>query len=713
MSAKDFILATAPILRGKPISTTITDWPSAKPYPVLVGDPSVPLSRYSLDVSFSGTSGKFGGAMTYVWHDEDVDPTYDILFGKHDPDDRWDGESPFYLGFGLSIFIESGIDFSTGSPAFKWTFAGSYALPKDWTSIDLTADEGSRSPIVAIEGFERREIARSLKNGTLRFVSPKGGLVLGFREKMIDGEIAGPLTLAKLSRSPIAFMPEFDASTILSIPFLRTKVPEIGPVPRGRTPGTVPVSTYFGGEWQASSLRGTPKFAPEVLDIATDVARRSHFHNAPGTKLEAAATNEISVSSPYDGDKGGWTEPSGSGHVVGVANQVADLPEEWAFGFLYWYRGSNSQSLTKTWTGIGAANDIWAFSAFVRFRGILGTTGLTLTISGTGTNAIFATAVSGDEWIHVRVWAKQADANVTVTWDLATEGDVIQICGMQLEKTGEYGEGAPTTLIPKNVSSGDARVADQPKYPSPWYGSQGTMVVVFRYELRGGIVTGINGPRVPLVAGWDYTSGSIKTVLGYLSSNGSTGWKAAFVYDGGTINLLQTSSESLVERSIGHIVLTWEPVAAAGGETATRVKIYHAGDLVLTSSDLVSFPSMLGDEIIVAPSAGLPSVSGYEMSPFSGDLLLVRYDSRVWGATEISDHNRVWRGIDRQTDFDTGDELFGDLLILSQGRRFSMRASHNHVPGNEKFQFLELALAEREAHPRQISRNLEFWQDQS
>lgn len=62
------------------------------------------------------------------------------------------------------------------------------------------------------------------------------------------------------------------------------------------------------------------------------------------------------------------------------------------------------------------------------------------------------------------------------------------------------------------------------------------------------------------------------------------------------------------------------------------------------------------------------------MAPFAGSVELVRLDSRPWAAEEVAAHAEKWTS-----------DVGRDLVSLTSGRRFDLRANYATVPGAERY----------------------------
>ena len=334
---------------------------------------------------------------------------------------------------------------------------------------------------------------------------------------------------------------------------------------------------------------------------------------------------------------------------------------------MIWRKGSDSQKLEYTATGAAASGETWGFSAYVRGGVAVGTGSVTAEITGTDTTEE-EVELSGS-WVRIRAWGVQTGANVTVSLDLSNEGEVMMVCGYQLERVGDGGRGAPSTLIPADDVTPATRAPGTYKYQRAWPADQGTFVCVFRFAERGGE----GDTMVSVLSGYDTVAAEHPIMLVYQAGTSGTTRTAGILLDDGA-TLIAVRGLTIADGEIVHLAARFTP-ADGGSDVEVDSAVFVNGTKAISNAvPFLEGVSTLGDEIHVGPEDDMPSYGGQVVVPHAGAVELVRVDSRVWTDAEIERHAEKWTS-----------DIGRDLVFLTQGRRFDLRTPYEQVPGAAEY----------------------------
>jgi len=667
---RPYTIITAPMLRGKLVSEEDGGWPLDMPLPRARGEPTVHAARYALHISLRRRPGSAGSYIRFCWYDLELNPTGAIsygpflLLGEHDVGLTWSGK-PLAVGFGVTLYLPTDPDWPDEVGTYTWEFRGLRRLPRDWGLVTLLETDDT-NPVVKVSGVSAPEGAPLAAGGFRREGGPRR-LLLGFDPSIVRATLQGTLTLAETLRSPVAFFPEFDETTLLSIPFTRCSLPEIGspPLPLGH---------------DGYPLMRHERERPEMVRCAHRAADRLDRRlTLYGTTIEEAFPDAtFSLSSP-SGENDDWTtRPEGSGDQYDHLgpDESFDPIEPSLSGAHVWRKGSEAEYFGRTFTSL-TAGDTVSFSVYVR-----GCAHVILSLSNVSqvygdTETVHA---PGEGWRRLMIWGVLTDVETEITINQGNEGDVMEFAGYQFQVIpGDAAIGGEaSSLVPRFLGE-ETRAAASPEYVVPMYGDRGTVFVVCRWSYRGGGVG-----WVPLLTAYDPDTPAHLWLFCFRSPN-DTNEDAGVALIRNTDATTTTWWEEIASPGLPgdllHLVWTWEPEDDSG-VTKTRIKIYHDGSLLLSAlTDEV--PDMLGERIVVAPSEDLPTIDSDETVPYAGTFYLVRYDQQVWDATEIARHYQTWSG-----------DFGRDLLYLSQGRRFeaSVAGGFAPTPGAEIYSLSSLRL---------------------
>lgn len=679
MTLPAFTARTAPEWSGQ-ISKIDDNWPSDR-RPRLQGSPNLELPIYSLFLQPFGTSGFFGSYFRFFWIDRVVYPTTAplsvgnyILFGEHRMGTQWDGVSPFSIGFGVSIEIKNGIAFAAaGASSMEWTFLGERRISPRSVAIDFQNNLGSNPPLSVISA-RRRSTEYRLADGSDRATIGQTALSLGFASEAVTAEVRGGMSLASALRRPLVLLPEFEPSTFLSVPMISGIEPDVGPSakPRESYGDLIFSPTYYGARLQASAL-------------AVGM-RRDFSFDLPGSVLEPEIINNF-LPSDANGSSHDWgTLPSGSGNSTTIitGSSYGYAPFDLFGGVLLWRKGSDAQKLSKTFGGIATAGEVWVFSAYVRGAGSGGGLQITPGISGTTTNYVLGR--EDGYWNRIYAAGRQSGADVTVTLNLSIEGRVLEVCGCQLEKVGHYGRGYPSTLVPRFPNTGGNRKPSTLVYPKLWPADQGTWIVVFRMVDRGN--GNSDNSLVPILSAYDtgFASYRFDLVCGRGTAEAA---HQVFGYVNPAGIFVGSTTEDASVGDVIHLAIVATPADDSSNAKITT-SVYLNGSAIGGMDDSsIRDAGILGDEIHVAPSSGLRSYFGVEMTPFAGSVEFIRLDSRPWNSDEIAAHAEKWTS-----------DIGRDLVALTAGRRFDLRANYATVPGAERYALSSIRWNQIDALPR-------------